>query len=112
MVMIRLYTGDDGHSHFEDLDPIMGQVDGPDAQKATGITFRKTEPGTFMDWHVAPRRQYVITLVGQAEIGIGDGTVMRFGPGDVMLADDLTGKGHTTRAVGKETRISVAIPVE
>ena len=53
----------------------------------------------------------MITLQGGAEIGIGDGTVKRFGPGDVLLADDLTGRGHTTKAVGDVPRVSVAIPL-
>jgi len=44
------------------------------------------------------------------EIGIGDGTTRRFGPGDVVLADDLTGRGHTTRSVGGP-RISATVPV-
>jgi hypothetical protein len=39
-------------------------------------------------------------LAGQMEIGIDDGTTRRFGPGDVVLADDLTGQGHTTRSLG------------
>ena len=108
----RLYSGSDGQSHLEEMDPPYGQVDGPVAQKASGLTFRKSEPGYFLDFHPAPRRQYVITLQGEAEIGLGDGTTMRFGPGDVMLADDLTGKGHTTRVVGDVPRISVAIPVD
>ena len=52
-----------------------------------------------------------MTLSGAAEIGIGDGAVKRFGPGDAMLADDLTGKGHTTRVVGNQPRISVTVPL-
>ena len=43
------------------------------------------------DWHIAPRRQYIFVLSGAMEIGSGDGTMRRFGPGDVVLADDLTG---------------------
>ena len=74
--------------------------------------FRYDEPGKFIDWHVAPRRQFIITLSGQVEIGLGDGTLRYFGAGDVMLADDLTGQGHTTRAYGDEPRISVAIPLD
>jgi hypothetical protein len=36
---------------------------------------------------------------------------MRVSPGDVLLAEDLTGKGHIIRVVGNEARISVAIAV-
>ena len=50
-------------------------------------------------WHNAPRRQFVITLTGRSEIGVGDGSSQQLGPGDMMLAEDLTGQGHTTRIV-------------
>ena len=114
MQVIRLYTGEDGQSHFEELD--LGYEQVADAQRsamqsATGIQFRRSPPGSFIDWHIAPRRQYVITLEGQAEIGIGDGTKRIFNPGDVMLADDLTGRGHTTAVYGDKTRVSIAIPL-
>ena len=79
---------------------------------ATGIVFRWHEPGNFIDWHVAPKKQFIVTLEGQVEIGLGDGSVYTLGPGDMMLAEDLTGQGHTTKAVGDRTRVSIAIPVE
>ena len=60
-------------------------------------------PGYVLDWHCAPRRQYSISLSGQAEIEVGDGTIARVGPGDVVLAEDLTGQGHITRVVGDRT---------
>ncbi len=53
----------------------------------------------------------MITLEGQVEVGLGDGTKRVFGVGDVLLADDLTGRGHTTTVYGDKVRISVAIPV-
>lgn len=65
-----------------------------------------------MDWHNAPRRQYVIILSGETEFGIGDGTVRRVGPGDVLLAEDLTDKGHTTRVIGSKPRVAVAITLD
>ena len=108
----RIYTGEDGQSHFEELDMDSGPRGWANLQQANGVMFRKDEPGRFMDWHPAPRRQYVITLSGEVEIGLGDGTLKRFGPGDVMLADDVTGQGHTTHAVSDAPRVSVAIPVD
>ena len=108
----RLYTGEDGQSHLEELDLEKGPIEWAEIQKASGVAFRNQEAGYFSDWHCAPRRQYVITLTGGVEIGIGDGTLKRFGPGDVMLADDLTGQGHTTRVIGHEQRMSVVIPLD
>ncbi len=114
MQVVRVYTGDDGESHFEDLELPYETI--ADAQvtamrSAAGVQFRKTPSGRFSDWHPAPRRQYATTLDGHGEIGNGDGTKRIFNPGDVLLADDLTGRGHTTAAVGGKTRVSIAIPL-
>ena len=114
MQVVRVYTGDDGKSHFEELDlpyEKVAQAERTAMQSATGIQFRRTPSGEFMDFHVAPRNQYVITLEGQAEIGLGDGTKRIFNAGYVLLADDLTGQGHTTAAVGDRPRVSIAIPL-
>ena len=101
----RLYTGEDGQSHMETYDV-------PDVMPVVEMVFRKHEPGNFIDWHPAPRRQFIITLEGEVEIGLGDGSIYKLGAGDVMLAEDLDSQGHTTRAVGNVPRVSVAIPVE
>ncbi len=114
MQVVRVYTGDDGESHFEELDLPYEKIAGSERtamRSATGIQFRRYPPGNFIDWHTAPRRQYVITLEGQAEIGIGDGTKRIFNPGDVLLADDLTGRGHTTGVYCGKFRVSIAIPL-
>jgi len=107
MKITRLYTGKEGESHFEEI-----EVETNKLQPGEGIIFRSAPPGSVQNWHPAPRRQYVITLSGQGEIEIGDGTKRRFGPGDVMLADDTTGRGHITRVVGSEPRLYVAIPLK
>ena len=110
MKIHRLYTGDDGQSHLEALG-LESHPDLTSLQQVTGIVFRQAEAGRFSDWHNAPRRQYVITLSGEMEIGLGDGTVHHFGPGQGVLAEDLTGKGHTTRVSSSEDRVSVTIPL-
>lgn len=107
MKITRLYTGKDGESHFEEI-----EVQAEKLQAADGIMFRVGPPGQVQDWHPAPRRQYVITLSGQAEIETGDGTKRRFGAGDIMLADDLTGRGHITRVVGNQPRLYVQVPLK
>ena len=110
MQITRIFTGDDGQSHFEELET----SDYPNLKSLTEVTsirFRVGEPGNFSDWHQESRRNYIITLSGEGEIGIGDGTHRRFGPGQVMLVEDLTGQGHTTRVSSSEPRITVAIPL-
>ena len=115
----RVYSGSDGKSHiaemplamkpFVDVEGAHGEAS--PTQPATGITFRVSPPGYVLDWHCAPRRQYAISLSGLSEIEVGDGTVARVGPGDVVLAEDLTGQGHGTREVGPQPRVSVFVPL-
>jgi hypothetical protein len=109
--MTRIYTGTDGQSHATEVDLPLTSGNATEMFKATGIQFRRTPPGTFSDWHVGPRRQFVITLSGRGEIGLAGGQKLELVPGKIELIEDLTGKGHTTRAVGSEDRISIAIPL-
>lgn len=114
MQVVRLYTGEDGESHIEDLELPFEQVGHAlrtATQGATGVQFSLLKPTQLVDFHTAPRRQYVITLQGQVEIGLGDGTKRIFNVGDIELCEDLTGRGHTTRSVGDVDRISVQIPL-
>ena len=108
-MIIRLYTSDDGQAHFEDLNVPAGEVETVALKPGADMTFRSSPDGSFSDWHTAPRRQYVMVLSGQMEIGIGDGTLRRLGPGDILQVEDLTGQGHTTRSVGN--RVSAAVPL-
>lgn len=67
--------------------------------------------GYFIDWHNAPRRQFVVNLSGEVEIVTSDGDKRRFGPGSILLAEDLSGKGHTSRGIGDQERLSLFIPL-
>lgn len=49
--------------------------------------------------------------MGEIEIGLGDGMVRRFGPGECFLAEDLSGHGYTTRIVGDIPRVAVIVPL-
>jgi hypothetical protein len=108
--MVRMYTGNDGQTHFEDLHMPAEEIQNVAIQAGSDIVFRRFSADYFSDWHTAPRRQYIFILSGQMEIGIGDGTTRRFGPGDVVLADDRTGKGHMTRSLGVP-RVSATVAV-
>ena len=104
MRVTRIYTGADERSHFEQLElPVslsaIGRLSG--AIPTTAVFFRDTSEGSpeVMDFHVAPRRQFVLHLRGRAEIEVGDGSTAQFGPGDLLLADDTTGQGHISREI-------------
>ena len=115
MKVTRIYTGADGESHFEDIDIHIGG-EGSERMseliKATGIIFRETSGSFDVTWHPAPRRQFVINLEGKVELIIGDGTSRILGPGDILLAEDTTGRGHISRAVNNQPRKSVFVTLD
>ena len=77
----------------------------------SGIIARRFDAERSNPWHYAPGRACAITLSGAVEIEIGDGTKRILGPGDILIAEDLTGQGHYTREVGSEPRITVFVPL-
>ena len=114
MKVTRIYSGDDGQSHFEDLDvPLQGYRVGAmsgEIPLTVGMFRDTTEGPTVYEFHVAPRRQFVIHLAGRVEIECGDGSKRQFGVGEVLLADDMTGQGHiSTEIEGPRRQIFVGI---
>jgi hypothetical protein len=116
IAVTRIFTGPDGQTHAEDI-TISLKPSGPlgamrsDMLPITGVQFGRNPAGWVLDWHNAPRRQYVITLSGTQEIEMGGGKKIRIGPGHILLAEDLTGKGHITRVIGSEDRVALYLPV-
>jgi hypothetical protein len=112
MRYVRLYTGPDGESHFEDTDvaltpvefiPGRPQVGLSPSSPATGTAFIRLPAG----WNSGgrynpPQRNFFVTLSGELEIEASDGQVRHLGPGAVLLAEDTNGKGHSTRSRGGE----------
>jgi uncharacterized protein YhdP len=111
----RLYTGPDGKTKAEEYEiPLKPQDRGTDLSATVAVTslqFRRTNQDYNLDWHPAPRRQYVVTLSGESEVELEGGRKIRLGPGHILLAEDTTGQGHISRAVGSKDRISLFIPL-
>lgn len=116
MKIAYLYSGDDGESHFRDIDiPTPNGEALPMAMTEHGYMFtdaRERPPRGEGQFHNASRRQFVITLGGVGEIELGDGTKRQFHPGDIMLADDLQGRGHITRDLEPRIRLVIPVPLD
>lgn len=116
MQIVRIYSGADGESHFEDLtvefpqNGALGRIS--KMVPARGVLFREVDGDYDLDFHNAPRRQYVVNLTGSVDIEIGDGTCRRLGPGSILLAEDTTGRGHKSRNVEGEARTCLFIPLD
>jgi quercetin dioxygenase-like cupin family protein len=78
---------------------------------ASGYLFYSFEPGWIGDLHPAPARQFLVLLSGMVEVETSDGDVRRFGPGDLGLLEDTSGKGHRTRNIGNGYAMFLVVPV-
>jgi hypothetical protein len=112
----NLYADESGQSHFRDID-VVWEHDLPTGKQsrrapATGVIFRQTAGDYDLDWHNAPRRQYIINLDAAVEITASDGETRVIGPGEVMLVEDVVGRGHLSKAVSGRVRHSIFIPVD
>ena len=113
VMMTRFYTGPDRETHAEEVEAKF-TGDRNDVFKLmaiSGAEIHRAPAGAAQDFHVAPRRQYIITLSGQGELEIAGGKKIRMGPGHISLVEDTTGKGHITRTIGTEDRVTLTLPI-
>lgn len=112
----NLYEDANGISHFRDIE--VEWVEQRYSSKlskrmpANGIIFRETAGDYNLDWHPAPRRQYIVNLDAGVQITASDGETRVIGPGEVLLVEDTTGKGHLSKAVDGKMRRSIFVPIE
>jgi hypothetical protein len=106
----QVVTTEDGGSAFEDHELELGEIAVGDGLEPMLIASLGVVDGayycTFGDFgsepHTAANPQWVVVLAGELEVEVTDGTARRFGPSDLVLATDTSGRGHLTRAVGGE----------
>jgi hypothetical protein len=115
IVVYRAYTGTDGKTHVEQKEYKMTLgADGSEHSErinVNGFSFLRRPPTHNMDFHPAPQRQFVITLSGRGEVELEDGTKLPVDSDHILLAEDLTGKGHVMRGAGTEPRLSLILPL-
>jgi hypothetical protein len=84
----NLYTDASGQSHFRNIDvEWVEERRGSKLSKrlpATGIIFRETQAQHDIDWHPAPRRQYIINLDAGVKITASDGESRVIAAGEVI----------------------------
>ncbi len=116
VLVTRLYTGDDGESHFQDTHISVPGTSGiggiSETIGATGVIFRTMPSDYDMDWHNTDTRQYVVIVSGAVEMEVGSGEKRIFSQGDIVLSEDKTGRGHKSRSVNGKERTSIFITLE
>lgn len=118
VTVMRLYTGPDGQSHSEQVEvkfsPVAGapiSLDESQHIKAADAYLVRVPPGYYESWHNADKRRYVLPISGQAEIEVA-GQKVTVSAGQLALAEDLAGKGHTFRVVGNEDWVALFVNFE
>jgi hypothetical protein len=116
-----IYASADGESHFRDgeiglnetiLGPMIPPLGASNPFAVDSCYFLTFPPGIEMDWHPAPRRLFHFFLAGQCQVKVSDGAARTFSRGDLVLAEDTSGVGHTTSNPGAEETLMavVALP--
>jgi quercetin dioxygenase-like cupin family protein len=115
MRIARIWADESGESHYQDIEvdvvPAgpLGRMSAP--IPVTSMILRENDPAYDFDWHVAPRCQYIVMLAGLVEIQVSDGESRIFGSGDIVLVEDVTGKGHKSRSPDGKPRKSIFLPL-
>ena len=116
----RIYTDAQGNSHFDTVtvEQSLARAAPPAApfyvsgdKPASKYRFYTFEPGWIGELHPAPTRQFLALMSGTVEMETIDGTARRLGPGDLVLLEDASGKGHVTRNIGDGYAMFLVIPV-
>jgi hypothetical protein len=116
---IRLYADERGESHFADVEVDLEPAEfAPPAAPLHVAALFPAQRSSLVcapaDWdgsvpHPSPHRQLMCTLRGDYEVTASDGSVRRFPAGSLLLLEDTTGAGHTTRVVGAEDLLVIAV---
>ena len=116
---IRIYSDENGESHFEDLETELVPVDF--APPAAPLNIAQFLPATQSLWvgapvgwagdepHPSPRRQVFCMLQGEVEVTASDATVRNFPTGGILLLEDTEGKGHSTRVISEQDVLILAV---
>ena len=113
MQITRVYSDNNGDSHFEES-TIQLNDNGEigflsDKIPVREMIFRTVKPDYDYDFHNAPQKQYILLLDGEIEIETSLGEKRIFKGGDILLLEDTQGKGHKTRNLQNLERKSVFI---
>jgi quercetin dioxygenase-like cupin family protein len=104
-----IHADEQGETHFliqdlPDNELAMGRPPNPTGQmsdfgEVTTMCVISFPAGTAAPAHNAPQPYIVIVLSGEGEVVTSDGEARRFQAGELLFCNDLTGKGHLTRAI-------------
>ena len=121
MQYTRLYADEHGESHFDEVQIDLILTDyappGPPLElssftPATQFGFMNAPAGWSSDWHPTSARNVFFVLTGEWEVTASDGESRRFRAGSVLLVEDMTGKGHSSRVVSETESLAAMVQLD
>ena len=80
--------------------------------KPQQLRIGRSKSGEMVDWHYAgAMRHLIITLQGDIVFDLGDGKPLHLRPGEAILAEDWTGKGHKSGCQAQDQPTCVGIDI-
>ena len=98
MEVRKLAVRSDVRSGIEPIE-VFFDAEHADLVPVVAITLVRRHQGT-RSQALSPQRDLVLCLSGTTRVVDGRGTVVDFGPGDILLRDDTTGEGHDEQYFG------------
>ena len=117
-IYTRLYADAHGESHFEEVEIDLTWIDyAPPAPMlelspttpAAQFGFMNAPAGWSSDWHPTSARNIFFVLTGEWEVTASAGESRRFPAGSVLLVEDTTGKGHSSRVIGATESLAAMV---
>lgn len=121
MDLVEIFADAEGETHFRrteidfevrDFAPPSQPIQISAEMPSTSSLFLVAPPGWDGTFHPTPRKQLAVMLRGKATVSVSDGDVINFTPGNMILLNDLAGKGHLTRVQGENDAAFLMIGLE
>jgi hypothetical protein len=120
LTYVRLVSDAAGESHFEPVEipmstrnfaPPAPSFDVSELAPAAKFGFLRVPAGWSGELHPSPLRMWVFFLSGKMEFEASDGECRPGIPGNAILLEDTSGKGHLSRVIGDADAILAVVQI-
>jgi hypothetical protein len=117
----KLCIDPSGKTHFErvtlkleeaDYRPPAPMLFVSHAVQASALQFIRLPVGWVGENICPPQHQFLLCLEGQLEVRTSDGEKRTFGPGEAVLMEDTSGKGHSSHVKGGKDLVAAIVSLK
>lgn len=119
---VRIFSDEQGESHFEEIEvSLLPREFAPPAPPLNVALLGEARAAALVGgeptWHgeiahPTPKRQLMCILSGSFATTASDGETRTFLPGDLLLLEDVSGKGHSTRLLEETVVLAVELALD